>query len=66
MNRSLTWSNRLKVEIIDESDEEFEQNSKIKSFSWALKAASQLELVIKLHLENPEVYDGQQYVSVKA
>ena len=52
--------------MIDESGDEFFHTRKAYKFSWTLKTASESEIIIKLHLENPEVYNGEQYVSVCA
>ena len=52
--------------MIDESYRDDEVHQKVLQFSWSMKTASASGIQIKLDLEHPEVYDGQQYVSIRA
>ena len=66
MNRSLTWEDRLDVELIDESDEDQEIKLLMQEYSWTIEKVTTLDIKLKFTFDNPTVYDGQQYISIKA
>lgn len=66
MNRSLTWEDRLDVELIDESDEDQEIKQLMQDYSWTIEKVTPLDIKLKFTFDNPTVYDGQQYISIKA
>ena len=50
----------------DESDQDLAVKEQMKQWTYDIESVTSKSIKIKINLENPTVYDGEQYVSIKA